>query len=318
MLAGRDGTRLGALGRSTGLTTRCVALEDRAGMRAAVSDVRCVLLTAGPYQRTGPAMRGACLDAGCSYLDINSEIDDFSEAMACDAEARRAGIAIVAGAGYGVVFAECLAANLKARFPSATSVRLSLATQTLGRSRGATLSTAAALAAGGREMYRSALRARPIASPTWEVRSADGSVMRFAGAPRAELVAVHRSTGIANVTTGIPLSRSTAAVMRVAGPLLGRILAKAAARTSSSTEPAQSATLDDGLRSRIWAHAADDSGNHAAAILETGEGYRAAAHAALRAVELQLRDRRVGALTPVQAFGAEFALRVPDTRIQEL
>ena len=58
--------------------------------------------------------------------------------------------------------------------------------------------------------------------------------------------------------------------------------------------------------------------NHAAAILETGEGYRAAAHAALRAVELQLRDIRIGALTPVQAFGLEPALLVPDTRIQEL
>jgi short subunit dehydrogenase-like uncharacterized protein len=34
VLAGRDGTRLGALGRSTGLTTRSVALEDRAGMHA--------------------------------------------------------------------------------------------------------------------------------------------------------------------------------------------------------------------------------------------------------------------------------------------
>jgi hypothetical protein len=210
------------------------------------------------------------------------------------------------------------AACLKARLPGATSLRLSLATQTLGRSRGAALSTAVALAGGGRDMYRGALRARPIASPTWDVRSADGSTMRFAAAPRAELVAVHRSTGIANVTTGIPLSRSAAAAMRVAGPLLGRVLATAAARMSPSTEPTQPASPDNELRSRIWAHAADDRGNHAAAILETGEGYRAAAHAALRAVELQLRDIRIGALTPVQAFGLEFALLVPDTRIQEL
>jgi len=49
-----------------------------------------------------------------------------------------------------------------------------------------------------------------------------------------------------------------------------------------------------------------------------GEGYRAAAAAAVRAVELQLHEPRVGALTPVQAFGAEFALLVPGTRIQEL
>jgi hypothetical protein len=35
-------------------------------------------------------------------------------------------------------------------------------------------------------------------------------------------------------------------------------------------------------------------------------------------VELQLQEPRVGALTPVQAFGAAFALQVPGTWIQEL
>jgi short subunit dehydrogenase-like uncharacterized protein len=130
-------------------------------------------------------------------------------------------------------------------------------------------------------------------------------------------VAAQRSTGIANVIAGIPLSRTAAAVMRVAGPVIGRILARTAARSSTRHETNTSTATLEGLRSRIWAHAADDAGHHAAAMLETGEGYRAAAHAAVRAVELQLRDRRVGALTPVQAFGAGFALLMPDTRIQE-
>jgi hypothetical protein len=55
-----------------------------------------------------------------------------------------------------------------------------------------------------------------------------------------------------------------------------------------------------------------------AAVLETGEGYRAAAAAEVRGLELQLREPRAGALTPVPAFGADFALLVPGTRIQEL
>jgi len=37
-----------------------------------------------------------------------------------------------------------------------------------------------------------------------------------------------------------------------------------------------------------------------------------------RAVEALLNTPRVGALTPVEAFGANFALEVPGTRIQEL
>jgi hypothetical protein len=68
----------------------------------------------------------------------------------------------------------------------------------------------------------------------------------------------------------------------------------------------------------VWAEAGDPTGKRAVALLETGEGYRAAAAAAVHALELQLNEPRVGALTPVQAFGADFALLVPGTRIQEL
>ncbi len=39
---------------------------------------------------------------------------------------------------------------------------------------------------------------------------------------------------------------------------------------------------------------------------------------AMRAVELQMQEPRVGALTPVQAFGSSFALLVRGTRIQEI
>ena len=64
--------------------------------------------------------------------------------------------------------------------------------------------------------------------------------------------------------------------------------------------------------------AGNAKGDRVAAMLETGEGYHAAAIAAVRALELQLHEPRVGALTPVQAFGAGFASLIPDTRIQEL
>jgi short subunit dehydrogenase-like uncharacterized protein len=72
------------------------------------------------------------------------------------------------------------------------------------------------------------------------------------------------------------------------------------------------------LRSRVWAEAGNATGARVAARLETGEGYGAAAVAAVRALELQLNEPRAGVLTPVQAFGAGFALLVPGTRIEEL
>src|SRR5262249_9181113 len=149
-------------GDATGLDTVPLALEDGASLRAALAGVQCVLLAAGPYQLTGPLMRAACLDAGCSYLDINAELEDFSQALACDAAARTAGIAVIPGAGYGVVFAECVAAQVARRVPAATWLRLSLAVQTEERSRGATLSTAAAMIGGGRDIFNGDLRRRAI------------------------------------------------------------------------------------------------------------------------------------------------------------
>ena len=142
--------------------------------------------------------------------------------------------------------------------------------------------------------------------------------MRFAAAPLAELVAAHRSTGIPNIVAGIPLSLPAAAFVRIAGPLLGRLLTWKAARASNTTNLARPRRSSRGMRSRVWAEAGNATGHRVAAVLETGEGYRAAAVAAVSALELQLHEPRLGALTPVQAFGADFALLVPGTRIQEL
>jgi short subunit dehydrogenase-like uncharacterized protein len=318
ILAGRDGAQLSALGQSTGLTTLQLSLDDDAALRTALSRVSCVLLAAGPYSRTGPLMRAACLDTGSSYLDINAEIEDFQAALGCDAQAHRASIAILPGVGYGVVFGECLAAHLAHRLPDATWLRLSLATQTAGRSRGATQSVAAAMTAGGRDIYHGVLRTRAMASPTWRTPSSAQPRLRFAAAPLAELAAAHRSTGIPDVVAGIPLSLPAAALIRIAGPLLGKLLTWHAARASSTHQAGPSAAVIAGMRSRVWAEAGNAAGQRVAAVLETGEGYRAAAVAAICAMELQLREPRLGALTPVQAFGPSLALLVPGTRIENL
>jgi len=318
VLAGRDDVELSALERTTGLRTERLPLDDGRALRASLSRVSCILLAAGPYHVTGPAMRAACLDAGCSYLDINGDIKDLTAALACDEAAQLRGVAIIPGVGYGVVFGECIAAHVACRLPSATWLRLSLATRTAGSSRGAMLSRAAAMAAGGREIHDGALRASAMASFTWRVPSGDPYGLRLASAPLAELVAVHRSTGIRNIVAGIPLSGVAAAVMRIGGPWIGRLLLRYASLRSTRHEQSPSEAAIAALRSRVWAEAGDATGARVAAMLETGEGYRAAAAAAVAGVELQLRDHRAGAFTPVQAFGPSFALHVPGTRIQEL
>jgi len=318
LLAGRDREQLAELGRATGLASQPLALEDGAALRMALSRVRAVVNAAGPYRVTGPALRAACLGAGCSYFDINAELDDFNAALASDAEARARNIAIVPGVGYGVVFGESLAAHVASRLPDATWLRLSLATQTATRSRGALLSTGAAMAGGGREIREHRLQPRALAFSNWRAPDPSASSMNFSAAPMAELVASHRSTGIPNIVAGIPMPRAAATVMRFAGPVLGRLLKWRAARAPNTPSAMPSAEAVGEMRSRIWAEAGNAAGQRVAATLETGEGYQAAAAVAVRAIELQLHEPRRGALTPAQAFGARFALLVPGTHIREL
>jgi short subunit dehydrogenase-like uncharacterized protein len=171
--------------------------------------------------------------------------------------------------------------------------------------------------AGGCDIHHGVLRKRAIAFSTWRAPRGDAQALTFAAAPLAELVAAQRSTGIPNIVAGIPLSRVAAAVMRIGGPWIGRVLRWQTARTSNRREPLSESSTT-ALRSRVWAEAGDADGAYVAAMLETGEGYRAAAVAAVRAVELQLQAGRAGAFTPAQAFGSDFALLVPGTRIEEL
>ena len=306
ILAGRDAAKLQQLQRVTALDTEHVPLERAPELRAALSGMRCVVLAAGPYELTGPLMRAACLGARCSYLDINAAVDDFRQALACDEAARTAGVAVIPGVGYGVVFGECLAAQTSRRVPGATSLRLSLATETEERSRAATLSVAQALTRGGLEVHDGELRHRPIAFTTWRAPDSQRPATTFAAMPMAELVAAHRSTGVPNIVAGIPMSPVAAAFLRATGPWIGKVLARTAARRSGQTGSPPSHSAIAAMRSRIWAEARNDDGASAAAMLETGEGYRAAAAATVRAVESLLQTPRVGALTPVQAFGADF------------
>ena len=318
LLAGRDEARLTSLAAETGLksVTLDLGLPDQLG--SAFAGVSAVVNAAGPYFETGGPLRKFCLEAGVSYVDVNGEIGDFLEAMDCDAQARKSGIAIIPGAGFGVVFGEALVAHVVRRLPDANWLRLSLAPANAATSHGAARSTASVLAGGGYAVADGRLRQRPTAFKTWRGPSAKNGqpALRFAAAPRAELVAAHRLTGVKEIIAGVPLSLPAALVVRFAGRLIGSALLRkgsARRREKSATEPAAGDQT-----SRIWAEARNAAGSRVVSLLETGEGYQLAAAAAVRALECVLAMRPIGALTPAQAFGADFALSLPGTHIRDL
>ena len=307
LIAGRDAARLAALAAETGLQALALELASTEPLPG----VSAVLNAAGPYHRTGRPLRRRCLDAGASYLDVNGEIPDLVAALDCDAEARKRGIAVIPGAGFGVVYGEAVAAHVARRLSDASWLTLSVADANAMSSSGAARSTAAVLAGGGYAVEGGVLRERPIAFRTWRVGDRG-----FAAAPRPELVAALRLTGIPEIVAGVPLPLPAALVMRFAGKLVGRMLLRTSARQRPGKAPRKVAGTD--LRSRIWAEAGNNSGKRVASLLETGEGYRMAANAAVHAMERVLAQRPTGALTPAQAFGAEFAVSLPGTTIVDL
>src|SRR5262249_50620140 len=125
VLAGRDRSRLAALVAETGLDSRVFSFDAPDLARRALRGIALLLNAAGPYHLTGGPLRRPCLEAGVSYLDVNGEIGDFREALRCDAEARARGVAVVPGAGFGVVFGEAVAAHVACRLPDASWMRIS-------------------------------------------------------------------------------------------------------------------------------------------------------------------------------------------------
>jgi short subunit dehydrogenase-like uncharacterized protein len=247
-------------------------------------------------------------------VDVNGEIGDFRAALRCDAEARSRGVAVIPGAGFGVVFGEAIAAHAARRRPGATWIRISLAAANAGTSRGATLSTASVLEGGGYAIASGELQRRPIAFRSWRMTRGNEPAVRFTAAPCAELIAAHRLTGVRDIVTGVPMPLAASLALRFAGPLVGMLMSRVAGSSRPESPPAGG----EDLRSRVWAEAGSTSGDPVVSMLETGEGYRMAAAAAVHAVERVLASRPVGAITPAQAFGPGFALSLPGTRIADI
>src|SRR5580698_11392481 len=109
LLAGRNAAAITALAERLDLPHRAVALADLTALTAALADADLVLNAAGPFLHTAAPLAEACLAAGVHYLDIGNELQVFLTLYDLDQRARRAGVAIIPGAGFGVVATNCLA-----------------------------------------------------------------------------------------------------------------------------------------------------------------------------------------------------------------
>lgn len=315
-LSGRASAGLSQLAKAHGLTAAPAALDDQAALRRALAGARLVLNAAGPFGVTAGPLTQAAFACGCDYLDLNGELAALIDLLGLDGRAKAAGVALIGGCGFGVAASDGLALAVSERLGGADRIRIAVAADSAFSSPAVTESTLGVIAGGGREVARSALVRRRLARRRWTERFS-GQVRSFASAPLADLAAAGHATPATEIVAGVPMPRAQALATSLIAPLLPLLLKLAPVRramastgghaaAAAAARPHLSQVVVTGARGR----------QRAAARLEAGEGYAAAADIAVAAIKATLQSRPpAGAHTPATAFGATFIANVPGVTI---
>lgn len=298
VLAGRRAAALHEIADPLRLDVRVGGLYD-ISLAGATALINC----AGPFARTQPPLLRACLAAGVHYLDLAGEVDEHRTAAAADKDAKRSGILVLPGAGFGIVPSDTLAAHVAARLPDA--VRIDLALKTVGgASRGTAEVVLGNLRTPGVQRHQAQLvPARGGADRlTVDFHDHDGPVTVVTNPWRADLVGSVPT--VSGLNTYMTFPAPVRALMRIPH---GGFLRRVAARLPEG--PSEKA-LGEG-RTAVWSRATDAAGTTATAVLHGPDAYLyTAATAELCLHRVLDGDVRPGYHTPAGLWGPDFGLDV--------
>ncbi len=320
MLAGRNREQVAALAQELNLPFRVFDLDSAASIARNLNDMTLVLHCAGPFSKTSAPMLEACLNINAHYLDITGEIDVFEACHRVDARAKHQGVVVLPGSGFDVVPTDCVAAMLKHKLPTATSLVLAFEAGG-GPSPGTAKTSVEGLASGGRARIGGELKRVPLA---WKSREfeRDGKRRTAMTIPWGDLYTAFVSTGIPDIETYMVVSPKTIANarrMRLLQPLLKlgvvqNYMKRKIERTNSG--PSDQRRRDNGCQ--VWGEVRDAAGNTAKMSIAAPNGYDLTATASLGIVEHLLGGgdaaKGGGYFTPSQLMGAEYVLGLPGVR----
>jgi short subunit dehydrogenase-like uncharacterized protein len=313
ILAGRNEAAVAELARALRLEYRAFALDQPATVDAGLRGVRAVLHCAGPFAHTAAPMVDACLRSKVHYLDITGEVQVFEACAARDAQARAAGVMVMPGVGFDVVPSDCLAAHLKLRLPSATS--LALGFQSLGRvSRGTATTMVENVHRGGLIRRNGILTRVPAA---WKTRTIDFGMgpAQAMTIPWGDVSTAYHSTHIPNIEVYMAVpsrQRRAARLSRYCGWLLGSSWVQGYLKRRIQAGP-PGPTEEQRARGKsfLWGEATDDAGRKVVSRLRGPEGYTLTVRAALTVVERVLAGQAPsGFHTPSMAYGPDLVLEL--------
>lgn len=322
ILAGRNPARLHEQASQLGLQSLAFPLDDPLALDSALSGASLILLAAGPFQHTYPAVAAACLRTGRHYLDITGEIAVFEGLARMDAAARQAGVMLLPGVGFDVVPSDCLAAHLKGRLPDATQLTIAIRSLGGGTSHGTALTMLEGIHLPGAVRRNGRLESRPLGSVQRSFNFGRGP-RPAVSIPWGDISTAYWSTKIPNIDTFMAFPPALTRMLRfsaAARPLLKlkvvkSLLAWAIKSGPAGPSPEQRRTG----RSQFYAEVLDEQNNLASALLETPEGYSLTSLTSLLVVEKVLQGRFTpGYQTPSTAYGKDLILEIPNTRREDI
>jgi short subunit dehydrogenase-like uncharacterized protein len=294
VLAGRNATKVIALGERLGLPHRVLSLDDPAALEGALAGMDLVLNAAGPFLHTAAPLAQGCLDAGANYLDISNELQVFRALYDLDEGAKQTGVTNIPGVGFGVVATNCLARYVSEAVGGAEDLQVASRVASAQPGPGAAATMQENLPYGGWIREGGELTPKEFFTGVTTIGFPDGPCEAMP-VPTGDLEAAFGATGAPNVVA-----------YAVSAPA-----PDVSASRSGYSVPSVS-------RSFGWARATGRDGSTAEAWLETGDSYAFTPAASIRAVEETLKGTAPGARSPAAAFGADFAFTVPDTTFIEL
>jgi short subunit dehydrogenase-like uncharacterized protein len=257
-----------------------VDIGDTATLAPVIGDADVVLNTVGPFSRFAEPIVSACLQARTAYVDLANELPAVTALLDRDDEARRQGVQLVTGAGFGVVATETVALVLAHASPQPLKSIEVAAAQAVAYASSGVQATIADVLAQGSPRY---VDGRLVFSPLGE----GATVLEFPDGPRhvipvpiGDLVAAQRATRAPNVVAYAPLPGERSVQPDQATDLCSIALARGCTADGVQTE----------------------------AEISFGEGFEASARIAIEVAVRTLGTRRPGAWTPGQLFGTELAL----------
>jgi short subunit dehydrogenase-like uncharacterized protein len=288
ILAGRNDFDVSTLAKRLGLPYRIFPVDDAAMLTTQLEGVDLLLNAGGPFLHTATPLAEACIAVGVHYLDISNELQVYLALYAMDDRAKKVGVSVIPGVGFGVVATNFLAAHVSELVGGAQYLEVASRVFSAQPGPGAAATMQENLPFGGWIRREGELATQELFTGIVTIDFPDGPCEAMP-VPTGDLEAGFRATGAPNV------------VAYAAGP------------------PSEEKAIGEVMpRSFGWARATGSNGSTATALLETGDSYGFTPAASVRAVEEALSGSISGALTPVEALGVDFVLKIGDTSMREL